>query len=122
MSSDETMKKLTEVQARHADELMTYANVVGCGIGLAMKEGLYTDTPALVVMVSVKLPVAQLDPKDVLPRQLEGERVDVQQTGDFTAQTEPNATADLKTDSPGKSATTGTATVVDDDLLTSESD
>ena len=122
MSSDETMKKLTEVQARHADELMTYANVVGCGIGLAMKDGLYTDTPALVVMVSVKLPVAQLDPKDVLPRQLEGERVDVQQTGGFTAQTDPNVTADLKTDSPGKSATTGTAAAVDDDLLTSESD
>lgn len=122
MMSDETMKKLTDIQARHADELMAHANVVGCGIGLAMKDGLYTETPALVVMVTVKLPVAQLNPKDVLPRELEGERVDVQQTGGFTAQTEPTVKVELKTDSSGKSATTGIATAADDDLLNSETD
>ncbi|QPC83412.1 hypothetical protein G4Y79_03245 [Phototrophicus methaneseepsis] len=84
--SDEIMKRLTSLQTKYSDQLMTYPNVIGTGVGLAMKNGVYTETPAVVVMVVVKLPESQLAPGDVLPRDLEGERVDVQQTGTFEAQ------------------------------------
>jgi hypothetical protein len=39
---------------------------------------------ALVVMVTQKMPVAQLADNDVLPQDLDGVRVDVQATGGFT--------------------------------------
>lgn len=83
---DEIMTKLNAIQAKYADKLMSYPNVVGTGIGLATVKGEYTDTPAIVVMVVIKLPETQLAPEDILPHDLEGERVDVQQTGTFEAQ------------------------------------
>ncbi|MCU0511450.1 MAG: hypothetical protein MUE40_02660 [Anaerolineae bacterium] len=85
MLNDEQMAKLTELQAKYAPALMRYPHVIGVGIGIAMRDGQYTDEPALVVMVDLKLPQAQLILEDILPRELEGVRVDVQATGVFTA-------------------------------------
>jgi hypothetical protein len=78
---DETRDKLTDVQARYADVLMAKPNVVGVGIGLAKENGEYTDEPALVVMVVKKVPIEELAPADVIPRSIEGVRIDVQETG-----------------------------------------
>lgn len=77
--------EVSRVQAKYAHDLMAYANVVGIGIGIAKKNGNYTNHVALVVMVSEKLPVAQLAEDDVLPDKIEGVRVDVQATGGFSA-------------------------------------
>ena len=85
MSNEEMMQRITEVQAKYADELMAKANVVGVAVGLVKEDGEYTQEPALVVMVSEKLPVAQLDPKDIIPRILDDVRVDVQEMGVFSA-------------------------------------
>lgn len=82
---EQTMQHLAEVQARHNEELMNLANVVGTGIGLAMKDGVYTGEPAIIVMVTLKVPLAQLNPLDVVPRELEECRIDVQETGSFIA-------------------------------------
>lgn len=83
--NDDDLQQISAVQARHANALLNYANVVGVGIGIAKKDGQITNEMALVVMVSQKLPVAQLASEDVLPHQLEGVRVDVQETGGFSA-------------------------------------
>jgi hypothetical protein len=85
MLTDKQIEKLSAVQAKYADELMAYPNVIGVGIGFARKDGEATDEPSLVVMVSEKLPVAQLALDAILPTELDGVRVDVQATGAFSA-------------------------------------
>ena len=76
---------LTAVQIKYMNTLMGYPNVVGVGIGFAKDGEIPTNEPAVVVMVSKKLPMAQLAEEDVLPEELDGVRVDVQETGGFFA-------------------------------------
>ena len=80
------MARAQSVQAKYVDELMAKPYVVGVGIGLAKKDNTITQKVALIVMVSEKLPEAQLAPEDVLPKELDGVPVDVQEMGQFTAQ------------------------------------
>lgn len=85
-SNDELMAQISEVQAEYAEALMQKANVVGVGIGLRQRRGEYTDEICLVVMVSEKVPMAQLDAEDQIPMELDGIPVDVQATGEFMAE------------------------------------
>lgn len=78
-------QKASQVKRAHQAELMAKANVVGVGVGYRQVGGQRTETVALVVMVSRKLPLAQLAPKDVLPRRIEGVPVDVQEVGELKA-------------------------------------
>ncbi len=82
--NDDIAEKISIIQAKYAETLMQYPHVVGVGIGLAQVDGIYTDEPALVVLVDEKVPEAQLTLETILPRHLEGVRVDVQATGVFT--------------------------------------
>ncbi len=86
MAQDEQIARISAVQAKYTHELLQKANVVGTAVGLKMTHGSYTEQLALVVMVSVKVPVAQLAPEDRVPPQLEGVVTDVQETGTFVAQ------------------------------------
>ncbi len=79
------LDKISAVQAKYADELMQKANVVGVGVGLRQENGVYTQTPALVVMVRQKVPLAELAKEDRIPKELDGVRVDVVETGPFFA-------------------------------------
>jgi len=83
--TQEQIDMLTAVQVKHMDALMSYPNVVGVGIGYARKGEQPTNEPAIIVMVSDKIPVAQLDQHELLPRELDGVRIDVQETGGFFA-------------------------------------
>jgi len=83
--TDAQVNALTAVQVKHMDKLMSYPNVVGIGIGFAMDGDQPTNKPAVIVMVSEKLPMAQLAEEDVLPRELDGITIDVQETGGFLA-------------------------------------
>jgi hypothetical protein len=85
-SPEEQTAQATAAQTRHAEQLMRLANVQGTAVGLAKVKGQYTDQIALVVLVSVKLPLNQLAPEDVIPRDLDGVRVDVQEIGLISAQ------------------------------------
>ncbi|MEO0560627.1 MAG: hypothetical protein AAF125_00835 [Chloroflexota bacterium] len=78
-------EKLTEVQVKYADMLMNKPNVVGVGIGYAKENGVVTDEKCIVAMVTEKLPEAQLTARDLIPRELDGVRVDVQAFGSFSA-------------------------------------
>lgn len=77
------IQRASEVQAKYADILMSKPHVVGLGVGYAQKDGQTTPEVAIVVMVDEKLPRAQLAYEDLIPSQLDGIRVDVQQTGAF---------------------------------------
>lgn len=85
-SSEEQTRHATEVQAKYTDELLKKANVQGTAVGLAKVDGEYTGAIALVVLVSQKVPEAQLAPEDICPKWLDGVRVDVQEVGFLTAQ------------------------------------
>jgi hypothetical protein len=74
------------VQAKYEAELMSKAHVQGVAIGLAKKHGQYTGEIALVVMVDQKVPASTLSPDDIIPSELDGVPVDVQETGMFVAQ------------------------------------
>ena len=82
---EETRNKLTDVQARYAHSLMEKPNVVGIGIGLVRIDGEVTAEPGLIVIVVKKVPDAELAPNDMIPKSIEGVRVDVQETGAFEA-------------------------------------
>ena len=74
------------VRLAYEGELLSKANVVGVGTGMRQKDGKPTGEVALVVMVKKKVPPSQLAPEDVLPTQIEGVRVDVQEVGELQAQ------------------------------------
>lgn len=85
-TQDDQMTHATEVQSKYTDELMRKAHVQGTAIGLAKVGGKYTSQIALVVLVDKKVPTSQLDAKDVIPQELDGVRVDVQEIGILQAQ------------------------------------
>jgi hypothetical protein len=79
------MQRASAVRSAHQAELMAKANVVGVGVGYRRVAGQQTDMVALVVMVSQKLPDWQIDAEDVIPREIEGVPVDVQEVGRLDA-------------------------------------
>ena len=79
-------ERVRAVKSAHEDELMAKANVVGVGIGLRQRGGKPTNEVALVAMVTRKVPLSQLKPEDVIPAELEGIPVDVQEVGEIRAQ------------------------------------
>ncbi len=84
-NTQSSMARIQAVKEAHGSELMSKANVVGVGTGLRHKRGKLTDEAALVVMVSKKLPPSQLSPGDMIPAQIEGVPVDVQEVGEIRA-------------------------------------
>ncbi|HLU11131.1 MAG TPA: hypothetical protein VK003_15775 [Oceanobacillus sp.] len=82
---NEQVKRASEAQQKYTDKLLNYPNVVGVGVGYVTRSGERTSEIGLIVMVEQKLPEAQLAPEDILPRELDGVKVDVQETGTFTA-------------------------------------
>ncbi len=75
-----------KVKRAHEKALLAKANVVGVGVGYRIAQGRRTETIALVVMVRRKVPASRLRPEDVIPAELEGVPVDVQEAGVISAQ------------------------------------
>lgn len=71
-----------EIKTKYQDELLAKENVVGVGIGKKKRTGQF----CIKVYVKEKKPVNQLKACDIIPRQLEGVRTDVVQTGKIMAQ------------------------------------
>jgi hypothetical protein len=82
---DDTTSRLTQIQARYTDMLMSKHNVIGVGIGYRKQHGEFIQQPCLVVMVTEKIPSEELPPEDRIPTELEGIPVDVQELGRFSA-------------------------------------
>lgn len=85
MIQSEELEHLRAVKAVYETTLMHKANVVGVGIGLRQREEKLTDEPVIVVSVTRKVPLSQLTPGDVIPRELDGVPVDVQAVGELRA-------------------------------------
>nr|HID13375.1 hypothetical protein [Anaerolineae bacterium] len=85
MSVSLDLEQVRAVKTAHEADLMRKANVVGVGIGLRQQGGKPTGELAIVVSVTHKIPLSQLAPGDVIPRELEGIPVDVQAVGKLRA-------------------------------------
>jgi hypothetical protein len=85
MAKDKEMDRIRAIKSAHEADLMRKANVVGVGIGLRQAGGKSTGEPVIVVSVVRKIPVHQLAPGDVIPRELDGVPVDVQAVGRLRA-------------------------------------
>lgn len=89
-TSEETQREHFEaakaVKDAHERDLMAKPNVVGVGVGLRQRGGVLTNNVVVVVMVRHKLPPADLQPDDMIPPEIDGVPVDVQEIGEVKAQ------------------------------------
>jgi hypothetical protein len=85
-TDDEALQRTQAVKHAHEAALMARANVVGVGIGLVRRGGVITGEVGIIVMVSRKQSPDALAPEDVIPEELEGVPVDVQEVGEVRAQ------------------------------------
>lgn len=81
----EAFTRARAVKEQYQDRLLSMPNVVGLGVGLRQVGGQRTDQVCLVVMVNRKLSPALLAPHELIPSELEGVPVDVQEVGDLHA-------------------------------------
>lgn len=80
------VQRAEAVKEAHLDELMAKDNVVGVGVGFRYKDGIRTNEVGLVVMVSTKMSLTQLEPETLIPQSIDGVPVDVQEVGQIRAQ------------------------------------
>jgi len=83
----DNMAEVKAIKDKYQAELLRKANVGGGAIGYREKDGQITDQVALTVMVKKKVPLSQLDAKDVIPPEIEGVMVDVKEVGEIRALT-----------------------------------
>jgi hypothetical protein len=79
-----TEEGIEGAKARHEGELMSLPNVVGVGIGERSGE------PAIVVLVTHKVPLAELAPDERVPPAIEGFPVVVTAAGEIRAENRRN--------------------------------
>ncbi len=82
---NEQVRRASAVQAKYADDLMNKPHVIGVAVGFTSEGGKRTSHVGVIVMVDNKIPRAELADHEVIPRELDGVRVDVQETGVFSA-------------------------------------
>jgi hypothetical protein len=82
---NQAIKRVSELKELMEDELLQKPNVVGVGVGLRQKGGVYTDEIALVVMVRKKVPAIELEPEDRIPEAIENVPIDVLEVGELFA-------------------------------------
>ncbi len=78
--------KIQQIRLAYQDWLMSKANVVGVGIGTRERQNQPTGEIALVVMVSRKVPKNQLEVQDIIPSEIDGIPVDIQEVGELAIQ------------------------------------
>ena len=78
---------LTAISAKknNLQEMLRRPNVIACGVGYKVTNNGITNDLAVVVSVVRKLPVAQLASAELVPREVDGVKTDVVQTGPFRA-------------------------------------
>jgi len=82
-------QRIVQAQTDFQEELLAKRNVVGVAVGYKATAQGITDTPAIVVLVEQKLPVAALTSADEIPSEINGIRTDVLQVGRLEAQVTP---------------------------------
>lgn len=82
--SHSAYQRAEQIRQRYQADILTKANVVGIGVGLRSREGKLTEEVAIIVMVTQKQTRTELADEDLVPRNLEGVPVDVQEVGDIS--------------------------------------
>jgi len=85
MAQDEKTAKATLIQTKYTEMLLKIPHVMGVAVGLIKRGGVYTGEIGIVVMVDQKQPADTLTPQEMIPSELEGVPVDVQEIGIPTA-------------------------------------
>ncbi len=65
----------------HKNDLLAKPNVVGVGVGEKISQGRNTGELSVVVLVRQKVPLVGLEPKAIVPREVNGIRTDVVEVG-----------------------------------------
>ncbi|MCS7178350.1 MAG: hypothetical protein RML46_03950 [Anaerolineae bacterium] len=73
--------QIAALKQRYLPDLLSRRNVVGCGIGYKVREGVQTRELSLVVSVTHKVHPSALTPEDLIPAQMEGIPTDVVELG-----------------------------------------
>ncbi len=73
--------QVSGIKRRHVLDLLARRNVVACGVGYKIRQGVRTDELGLVVSVTHKVHPSALSPADLVPPELDGVRTDVVETG-----------------------------------------
>lgn len=82
---DPQLERALAVKRAYTDELMRKPNVVAVGVGYRRRGGGVTQEPAIIVSVIRKQVANELGPDDLIPTELDGVPVDVQETGVISA-------------------------------------
>lgn len=82
---NESAKQASAVIQEYREQLLALPNVVGVGVGLRQKAGQWTDTVAIIVLVSQKQPLEALAVEQRVPVEIDGVPVDVQEIGSLDA-------------------------------------
>jgi len=77
--------RVSSVKEAFKEDLLAKPNVIGVGVGLREREGELTDEIVLVVLVTKKLPRTEIKADDLIPTEIEGVPVDVQEVGEIAA-------------------------------------
>ncbi|MGD1996591.1 MAG: hypothetical protein PVH62_07440 [Anaerolineae bacterium] len=81
----EAIARIGGAKQRHVFDLLSRRNVVACGIGYKVRQGVQTDELSLVVSVTHKVHSSALAPEDLIPEELDGIPTDVVETGALRA-------------------------------------
>lgn len=82
----QAIQRAKEVKQAYEQRILTKANVIGLGVGLARRGGQQLQEVGLIVFVTHKLPRSMLAEEDLIPGEIEGVPVDVQAVGEVKAQ------------------------------------
>ena len=80
--------QISEVKERHKESILAKPNVLGVGTGYKTQNGKQLGELCVIAMVSQKIPLAGLDPSQLVPVEVEGISTDVIQVGFLRAHQE----------------------------------
>ncbi len=84
--SHSAYQRAEQVKQQYQAELLAKDNVVGVGVGLRSRGGLTTAEVAIIVMVSKKVLKSELPEEQLVPSEIDGVPIDVQEVGDIGLQ------------------------------------
>lgn len=79
--NETAVAQVSGIKRRHVLDLLARRNVVACGVGYKIREGVRTRELGVVVSVTHKVDASALSPADLVPPELDGVRTDVVETG-----------------------------------------
>ena len=82
MVTDPDYEHAKDVKQRYTDSLMSRERVVGVGVSKRKTQSPNQSQWVIVVYVSQKIPPHQIKPADLIPREIEGVKTDVVETGE----------------------------------------